>query len=171
MTTELDALDPVSETFTLSSGTVVRLERMRTRQLLKLLKIITTGGASLMSQMDFDYKDSGQFVGQLVGLVMFSIPEAENEAIEFIQAMVIPAALSGGDTKQERLRDQETWFALRRELDNPPLEDLLNIIERIVKTEGPDIQGLGKRLGSMLEIARRASSPSGDPQTSTQMAS
>ena len=41
-----------------------------------------------------------------------------------------------------------------RPLDNPELEDLVDLIEAIVRREAKDIMALGKRLAAMLKLAK-----------------
>ena len=41
------------------------------------------------------------------------------------------------------------------ELNNPELEDLLDLAEAIVRQEAPEIQALGKRVASLLELAKK----------------
>ena len=41
---EMERLDPVPDTYTFADGTTVSIERLKTRQFFKLLRIITHGG-------------------------------------------------------------------------------------------------------------------------------
>jgi hypothetical protein len=160
---ELDALDPVPETVTLSTGTVVVLESLRTRQFFKFLRIITRGALPSLQdlsifKMDGD-SDPREFAGRLVSLMLLSVPEAEQEAIDFIQSMCKPVGLvdrrSGRLNKQDLERNTELWANVLTDLDNPELDDLVSIVEAIVKREAGDIQALGKRLGAMFALAEK----------------
>ncbi len=158
---ELDVLDPVPETVTLSTGTVVVVEDLRARQVFKLLRIITRGALGGLADLSM-FKVSGddeaaEFTSRLVSLMLLSIPEAENEAIDFLQSMVKPyglierrgVKLSKADTE----RNTELWARVLTELDNPRLEDLVTLIETIVQREAKDILALGKRLAALLKMA------------------
>ncbi len=161
---ELDALDPVPAQLTLSTGTVVVIEDLRARQFFKFLRIITRGALPAMQDMSIfnvdGNLDAREFGGRLLSLMLLSIPEAENEAIEFVQAMCKPAGLIerrglGKLNKQDQERNTALWATFLMEMDNPELDDLVSIIEVIVKREAADIQALGKRLGAMLKIAEK----------------
>lgn len=157
---DVDALDPAQPThidsLVLSSGTTVNIEKLRTRQLFKLLKILTRGAGPLLGELDLDPNgDADNFVTQLLTLIAFSIPEAEDEAIEFIQSMVTdPRTIARPRNKDEKATNAALQFDLEDELANPELEDTLAIVEAIVKNEAGDIQSLGKRLISMLSVGR-----------------
>ena len=158
---ELDVLDPVPEQVKLTSGTTVILERLRARQFFKLLRILTHGALPLVAdgslfRLDPDL-DGAVFLQRLLSVVLLAIPDAEDETIDFLRAMVKPVGLierpglSKADfTRNNALRDQLTV-----ELDNPELEDLVNLVEAIVRREAEDIQALGKRLVSMFNLAKK----------------
>lgn len=149
---EVDALSPEPTELTLSSGTVVRVERLRTRGMFKLLKIVTRGAGPILAQMPLDFDDSEAFVQQLLAVVVMAVPEAENEAIEFVQSMVTPVDfIEHPKTKEQINNNKDLISALVLELDDPEIEDTLSIIEAIVRNEAHDIQALGKRLGSILK--------------------
>ncbi len=176
--TELDALDPVPETLTLSTGTVVVIEDLRTRQFFKLLRIITRGAMPALAdlslfQMDSE-EDAKAFASKLAGMLLVSLPEAENEAIDFIQSMVKPAGLverrGARLNKQETERNTELWAKVLTDLDNPELDDLVTLIEVVVRREAADIMALGKRLAAMLKLAQKTGqlskeSPQNNPTT------
>jgi hypothetical protein len=96
---------------------------------------------------------------QLLVMVVFAIPDAEQEAMEFVQSMCQPPGIKDEPasrlTKAEREHNQELWVQMNMDLFNPTLEDTLDIIEAIVRQEAADIQSLGKRLGSLLELAQK----------------
>ncbi len=160
---ELDALDPVPETVTLSTGAVVVIESLRTRQFFKFLRIITRGALPSLQDLSIfkmdGEEDSRAFAGRLISLMLLSVPEAEDEAIEFIQSMCKPYGLIERRgvrlNKQDTERNTELWAKVITDLDNPELDDLITIIEAIVKREAADIQALGKRLRAMFALAEK----------------
>lgn len=174
---ELDALDPVPETVKLSSGTTVILEDLKARQFFKLLRIVTRGALPAMQDFSvfrIDPNDNPtEFGARLLGVVVLAIPEAEDEAIEFLRSMVKPVGLieRRGLNKQDLERNKELWTAIYTELENPELEDLVTLIEAIVRREAADIQALGKRLAGMFKLAQKTgqvpSSPSPTSPTVT----
>ena len=175
MADELEVFDPSPSTITLSTGTVVEIEGLKTRQFFKLLRIITRGALPQLQDMSlFNMKDgemdSGEFAGRLISLLLLSIPEAENEAIDFVQAMCRPVGLiqrrSGIKlNKQEVAQNTDKWAAVITELDNPSLDDLVSVIEAIVNAEAGDLLALGKRLRQMFSLAQKTGQlrPSSSP--------
>lgn len=163
-TRELDALDPQPQIIELSSGLPVEILPLRTRQFFKLLRVITRGALPQIQDMSLfrvgPDMDPGEFAGRLTSLLLLSIPEAENEAIEFLQAMCRPVGLiqrqSGTKpNKQDIAVNTEKWAKLLTELDNPELDDLVTVIEAVVRREAADLLALGKRLSQMFKVAEK----------------
>jgi hypothetical protein len=147
---DIDRLDPVSSMVQLGSGTEVEVERLRSRQFFKMLRIVTRGGSSALGMMNFNLNGSEtEFATQLTALIVFAIPESEDETIEFIQSMCKPANLAD----DKKIADAQRK-ALREELDNPELDDLVSIIEVVVRREGSDLKALGKRLMDLMKFAQ-----------------
>lgn len=136
--------------FELSSGTAVVIRQMKLREFLRLLKIISRGGGAALAGMNLDFEDPNAFTQSLLMMVLFAIPEAEDETIDFIQSMVEPANLS----KDKKIANDQL-VALYTELDNPEMEDIIDIIGVLVASEGRDLQKLGKRLRSMFSVASK----------------
>ena len=107
-------------------------------------------------QMDDD-TSSTEFTQRLLSVMLLSIPDAEDETVEFIRSMVEPAGLIAGRrlNKQDTERNNELIARVDAELENPDLDDLVTIIEAIVKREADDIQALGKRLAGMFKLAQK----------------
>lgn len=154
VSTDIDTLASEPVPITLESGTEILIERLKTRQLMRLLKIVTTGAGEVLSELRFSSDmDTSEFTGQLLGAVILSIPEAEDETIDFIKTMVLPANLiADAKSKPEREINAERIFELSKELDNPPLEDLFTIMEQVITIEAPHMLALGKRLAVLLKL-------------------
>lgn len=160
---ELDRLDPVAGPVTLSSGVEVDIMPLKARQFFKLLRIITRGGATMLPQMGLSMNmEDGAFAANLIGLVVFSIPEAEDEAVDFVRSMV--------DVKNAQLMEkkfrEERRIQLWQELENPELDDLITIVEAVVLREADDLKSLGKRLQKMFALAQRTGQVDGIPTPS-----
>lgn len=153
---EAERLDPQPTPSRLASGTEIEIEALKLRQFLRLLRIVTRGAADSLESTTLDFEDPQAFMQTFLGLVLFSIPEAENESVDFIKSMVLPKGLTGDPKK-----DFEKMDALAAELDNPELDDVITIIELIIQRESEDLRALGKRLGAMLKVAEKmgATSP------------
>jgi hypothetical protein len=146
---ELDVLVPESFEVRLSDGTYVEIQELKTIQLLRLLKIVTRGGGSMFLELDIDFGDDPEtFGGKLVALVLMSVPEAEDETLAFLRAMVRPVGLIEGRSlsKDDQARNDALWASVGTALVNPPIEDTIDIVEAIVRRVAPDVQSLGKRL-------------------------
>lgn len=161
MAQELDALDPVPEQVKLQSGTVVVLEDLKARQFFKLLRIVTHGALPIMQDMSI-FKmdpdaDTAEFTGRLLSVMLLSIPDAEDETLEFVRSMCKPAGLIEGRklNKADTERNNALWAALDTDLFNPELEDLLDIVKAVIDRESADIQALGKRLSAMFNLAEK----------------
>lgn len=149
---DVDALAPSPEFLTLDSGLVVRVERLRTRGMFKLLKIVTRGAGPIFAQMPLDFDDTEKFMGQLLAVVVMAIPEAEEETIEFLRFMVVPEAYDEyAKSKADQQKNVELFEELSRELDDPALTDSIAIISKIIENEAHDIQALGKQLAALVK--------------------
>jgi hypothetical protein len=157
---EIDRLDPEQVIVKLSTGYEVALQRLKTRQFFRLLKVLTRGVGPAVVQTGLDFKEDPEGFGQkLLAMTLMAIPEAEQQFIEFLQSMCKPVGLHEPDgrrlTKAETEDNQAAIVELVEELNNPELEDLLDLAEAIVRAEAPEIQALGKRVASMLELAKK----------------
>lgn len=157
---ELDRLDPEPVIVKLTSGFGLEIVRLRTRQFFRLLRVLTHGAGPAMMRAGLDFKDNpGEFASKLVVLVVMSIPDAESEAVAFLQSMCKPTGLTDKPesqlTKQQAENNKALWEQFNTELFNPPLEDTIDLIEAIVRQEAPELQALGKRLESMLKLFQK----------------
>ena len=155
---ELDRLDPEPRTVKLSTGFEVELQRLRTRQFFRLLKVLTHGAGPLVLQSGLDFReDPEQFGQKLISLIILAVPDAENEFIQFLASMTEPAGLAKGRklTKQEEEDNRALWDLFNTEMGNPELDDLVTLIEDIVRQEAPEIQALGKRLAAAMQVFQK----------------
>lgn len=152
---EKDEITALLETpngpFELSSGTRVVVRQLKLREFLSLLRIVTRGAAPALGSVSLDFDNPNQFVQSLLGIILFAIPEATEETIEFVQTVVEPADVKSLDAKAA-MASRESLY---EELFNPELEDLINIVAVVVASEGSDLQKLGKRLKTMFGVASK----------------
>lgn len=158
---DIDNLSPESsDIITLESGFTVRVERLKTRQLMSLMKILTRGLGGAVATIFTAQQDedgSEEYAAQLLGAMLMSIPEAEDETIEFVKRMVSPGALNpDARTKPELGANEELWVKLDAHLDNPEIIDLITICTRIVEVEAPHIQALGKNLAVLFKVKNQS---------------
>lgn len=157
---ELDRIDPVGEGITLKSGMKGEVTRIRTRQLFRLLKVLTHGAGQMFLQMALDFNAAPDEFGQkLLMTVLISIPDAEQEAIDFVQSIVRPVGIHEGPptalSKKQLEQNAELWAQQGRELFNPELDDLVTIFEVVIRQEAGELQALGKRLAGLLPMAQK----------------
>jgi hypothetical protein len=148
---EVEILDPeVPKVIPLSDGTRVEIQRIKMRQVLRFLKLLTAGGVDLPSQDDPD------FGNKLLGSLIEAIPNAEDEAVAFVGSLVLPADLHEGRrlSKEQKEENLELLDALDDLMFNPELEDLLSILEIVIKVETPYLRSLGKRVAALLPQAQ-----------------
>lgn len=159
---ETDRLDPVSDIISLQSGQKVRILPLKMRQLFRLLRIITRGGASYLPMLrdallmnTADEQAAEIFGTQLLAIAMISLPEAEDEAVEFLMSVVEPDGLPVGSDKRARERADEMRSKLAVEMENPDPEDVVTIVEAVILREKDDLVALGKRLQATFKVAMK----------------
>lgn len=160
--TDTEVLLAEDTPLTLASGTPIKVERLKTRATLALLRILLKGTGDILFSGRLDPSDE-DFQQQLVFAVLFSIPEAPDETLSFLRLMVKPGQLrdTGRITKGDESWNEDQWNQLGEELEDPELEDLIDIVVQIIKNEGPHIQALGKKLTALAKTMGRS------PQTSS----
>jgi hypothetical protein len=156
---EIDALDPVDNaTFELSTGLVVAIEPLKTRQFFRLFRIITHGAPAYLegSLTGLFEGDSEEVTTRLVAMIVFSVPEAEEQTMDFLASMVRPVGLEPDNgNKAAAMRNDTRWNEVEAAMVNPSMDDTLGIVEMIIRRESKDLAALGKRLVSMLETATK----------------
>ncbi|WNN95011.1 tail assembly chaperone [Microbacterium phage Magritte] len=150
--TDSDIILAEGSTVKLVSGLEVKILRLRTKALLALLRILLRGTSDILFSGKLDPNDEG-FQQQLMFAVLFSIPEGPEETLDFLRAMVEPAQLrqTGRITKGDESWNEDLWNQLADELEDPDIEDLLDIVVAIVRSEAPHIQALGKKLTGLVK--------------------
>jgi hypothetical protein len=158
---DIDVIEPVpvdSRRVVLSTGTVLVLQELKARQFFKLLKIVTRGAAPIIPNLKVTSDSTvEEWTQQFLAVVMLALPESEQETLEFIASMIKPEGLIEGRAlnKADKERNDALWDAVERDLGNPELDDLVTIIEAIIKNEGEDLKALGKRLMGMFQLATK----------------
>jgi hypothetical protein len=153
---EIDRLDPQPVEMRLQSGLEFDLEPLKLRQFLRLLRIVSRGAADVLDSTSLDFENPQAFVQTFIGLVLFSIPEAEEETVEFLKSMVTVRNKTGNPDI-----DSIKYAELLSELDNPELEDTITIVQSLIEREAEDIRALGKRLGAMFKVAQKMGATTG----------
>jgi hypothetical protein len=102
-----------------------RVKRIRTREVMLLARVLTAGLGASLTRIDIDEDGFDQ---QLMGLLLMAVPEAHEELIALIKAIVEPIDPFGQDDKA---REQ----AFRAELDNPGIDVTLDVIGAVLAQE------------------------------------
>lgn len=127
---DTDTILAEPSTFTLQNGLKVEVQRIQTRQLLRLLKIISNGAGPAFSDLDLTNPDE-DFASTLLVAIALALPNAEDETIEFLTSMVLPADFKKGRglSKEEIEANQALLDQLNDEFFNPDLDDLVSLLE------------------------------------------
>lgn len=143
---EAEIIAPEPDGFiTLTEGYKVVVNRLRLREFLALMKVVTRGASPIMASVSLEATaDPAEFAKNFLGLLLFAIPEAEDEIIAFIRLIVTP-----------QVETPESLLAVDIALDNPEIEDIIIILEQLVSQEATSVQSLGKRLGNLFNLAKR----------------
>ncbi len=162
---ELAALDPDVDIITFEDGSQLQIEELRLRQLFKLLKIVTRGAGPLLFDSRLSLTGTPEEIAlKFMTILGFALPEAEDEAIEFIVSMIAPVGTVDGRklTEQERKHNQKLLEALIDEWQNPDPVKAIEVIEHIVKREAEDLGALAKKLMTMFSMGKKTGQISED---------
>lgn len=146
-------------TITLVSGIEVEVQRLKVRQLLRLLKILTNGGGPVLDVLlGGRNADDEDFGSTLLMALVFSFPNAEDETVDFLRSMVAPKGLdfSGKLSKAAQAKNDALLEKLEREFFNPEIEDLIAIVELVVQNEKEHFKALGNRLAVLLAAQQKS---------------
>jgi hypothetical protein len=174
---EMERLDPVPDTYTFADGTTVRVERLKTRQFFKLLRIITHGGMDALQTIRLDPNQGTEvFTENLIALLIFAVPESEDETIEFLRSMVSPQEVTVPDdvppSSAIKVADNLRVTAKSKvdaQFANMGLDDLLGLVEVIIRREAPELKALGKRLADTLKFNRAVQGQGSDTAPSLEV--
>ena len=134
----LETIAPTEQAVTVD-GVPCRVSRLRMRELLKLVRVLTTGLGDAMSALDFN-ADKDAFAQQLMSAAIVGIPHAEDEFVELVQAVVVP---------QDPRRADE----VRDALHNPDLDVVIDAVGVVIDQEADAFQSL---LGKVQNLAGHA---------------
>lgn len=134
----------------LSDGTYVHIRPLKLKELFAAFKIITRGSAMSMGAASFSIlqDNSDQFAETLIALLINAVPEADQEFAEFLRVVVDPVApdeKKGWKDRDERLNAE---IHLDEILEDPEIEDAIDIVSTLITREAQDIQRLGKKIAN-----------------------
>lgn len=127
------------------------VRRLKTREFLALMKVLLRGvGSGLIGV--FQEEDEQVMMGRLTGAILVAIPEAEDEFIEFVKKIVVAQ-----DGRQQK--------KLSEYLDNPEIDEMMEIARVIIENEAQDFARLGKDARAWWGTMRQTFRPEGGQST------
>ncbi|MFE2751562.1 hypothetical protein ACFXGA_06115 [Actinosynnema sp. NPDC059335] len=106
------------------AGIPARVKRIRTRELMLAVRVLTSGVGAGLAHIDWDDRDNLQV--NLAGLLLSAIPDAYDEFVDLVRALVEPA---------EPIQDSDTQRAWNQEMANPEVETTVDVIAVLVAQE------------------------------------
>lgn len=106
------------------AGVECTVNRVRTRELMLLARVLTRGIGENLQMVDFESDDAE---AQIMGLLVVAIPEAGEEVVDLIRVLVRPL---------EKLPDQDPRAAgFHEEMQNPDVDTTLDTLAVLVRQE------------------------------------
>lgn len=129
-------------------GVTCNVRRLRTREFLALMKVLTRGLGSGLSEVRLDFSDGDAVARDLSALMLLAIPNAFGEFCLFLTTIVEPT----DETKR--------GVIVQYLNDNPDLDVLLAVFEKVAVQEKDDLSALaGKAQAMWSRVASLYSSP------------
>lgn len=146
---DLEAIVPEEFRITVN-GIDCRVKRLKTKEFLSLMRVLTKGIGAGLGDVSLDFTDGETVARDLSALMLLALPGATEEFTLFLSGIVEPV-------------DPEKTIEVNRYLyDNPEVEDLLNVFEAVATQERHDLAGLAgkaqamwKRVGPMYQGAAK----------------
>lgn len=146
-TAHVGGVDPTPEfdgTVTLSTGHVLNVRPVKTRQFLRLIKIIMQGAPNVLPLLVPDQDD---FKTMLRVALLNAMGDAPDAVIEFIQGAV---QIRPEDFANKSQNEQQNLIReINSALIDPEMEDTVEIINGVIQLEGDHLEALGKRVVEM----------------------
>jgi hypothetical protein len=123
---DLERLVPQLPESVTVAGVLCSVNRVRTRELMLLARVLTRGIGENMKMVEFD-GDAGDVEAQILGLLVIAIPEAGDEILDLLRAIVRPA---------ETLSDDDPRAAaFHAAMRNPEVDTMLDTLGVLVRQE------------------------------------
>ena len=142
---DLSVIVPDLTTITIG-GISARVKRIRTRELMLLVRVLTSGAGQSFHHIKVGEEDFDQ---QLIGLLIMAVPEAHEEFVELLQAIVEPV---------EPIQDSDTQKRWNQELANPEIDTTMDVMAALLTQEKdtiPVLLGKAKLLVGQVQALYR----------------
>lgn len=133
---DLEAIVPEEMTVVVN-GIECRVKRLKTREFLALMRVLTAGLGPNISQVDLDFTDGETVARDLSALMMLALPGATEEFALFLGNVVEPVD-SG--------KNVQVFQYLN---DNPDVDVLIDVFEAVATQERDDLAGLAGKAQAM----------------------
>ena len=121
-------------------GIEARVRRLKSREFLSLIRVVTTGMGPAIGQISLSPDDPEALQGELIGLFLVAVPNAIDEFAEFLMSIV------------EAVKPSEQGRVVK-EMVNPDAEVLLDILTVLAEQEKDDLSMLaGKARAAIARI-------------------
>lgn len=136
---DLDVILPVGGVVVVD-GIDARVRRLKTREFLSLIRVLTTGMGPAIGKISLTPDDPEKLQGELVGLFLVAVPNAIDEFAEFLLSIV--EAVNPSDQPK-----------LLKAMVNPEAEVLLDVLTVLAEQEKDDLSVLaGKGRAAIARI-------------------
>lgn len=127
-----------------------RVKRLKTREILILLRVLTTAfGTGAVGQLKLNQESPEAMAADAAALMMVALPEAGTEFIHFVSHVVVPI-------------DDDHAEALQKELVNPEADVILDAFEAIAVQEKDNlfelmgkVKSLWARIGDLYAVQQK----------------
>lgn len=136
---DLETIAP-EESEVVVDGVRCRVKRLRTREVLTIVRVLTRGIGPGVQDLDFT-GPRDQVAQELAGALIVAVPESPDEFLQFVSDVVEPIDESNLKPFQEAIR-------------NPELETLLEVAEAVAVQEADNLKSL---MGKATAMANRVS--------------
>jgi hypothetical protein len=139
---EFDSILPQGGRVEIAPGLLAEVRRLKSREFLLLMRVITRGLGGGISQVRLTGSDPEEMQQELLTLLMLAVPEAIEEFGDFLLAIVEPV------TEAERAKVKQAAM-------NPDPDKLLDVLGVLVEQEKDDLSALvGKARAWLARIQR-----------------
>ena len=133
---DLEVIVPVEKSFVID-GVDCKVKRLKTREFLGLMRVLTAGLGGALGEVRIDFTDADSVGRDLSALFVLAIPNAVDEMVLFLTQVVVPTD-SGQAGRVRKYLD-----------DNPDLDVLLDVFEVIAVQEKDDLSALAGKAQAM----------------------
>lgn len=133
---DLDVIDP-EVGFVIVDGEKCRVNRLKTREFLMLMRVLTSGLGPGLSTVRLDFTDGETVARDLSALMLLAVPNATEEFANFLGQITKP-------TNPEKNAQVARYLH-----DNPELDVMLDIFETVAVQEKDDLAALAGKAQAM----------------------